>query len=122
MLQKKYVASSGLLRTFDMLFYDFQPINWQKFSLILFYSTLRPFFGYFYPSNECILKFYAANGELQINHSVMFYAVLIQASQHFIFVLMCNIIPNIRAMNYRKRAGGINRRRYNTFPLYPSGK
>ena len=32
-----------------MLFYDMQTIDGRKFSLILFYSMLRPFFGYFYP-------------------------------------------------------------------------
>ena len=41
---KKNVASSVLLRTFDMLFYDFQSINGQKLSLIIFYSTYKPVF------------------------------------------------------------------------------
>ena len=42
--QKKYVVSSGLLRTFDMLFYDIETIDGQKFSLILFYSIFKPIF------------------------------------------------------------------------------
>ena len=95
--KKKDVASSGLLQTFDILFYDFQTINRQKFSLILFYSTLRPFFGYFYPSIKtrncfCIIHFCLmlnnSNKEIVADYTNYIYIIYINIMNYWLLLLL----------------------------------